>query len=65
MISIDTAETDEFIDITNVLGHSDKFGEFYETLINENNLEMPHDVTIAFGCTYSFRTKSRNTFRLC
>ena len=44
---------------------TDEFGEFYETLINENNLEMPHDVTIAFECTYSFRTKSRNTFRLC
>lgn len=48
MISIDTAETDEFIDTTNVVDQSVKFGEFAETLMNESNVEMPDDVTIAF-----------------
>lgn len=48
MISVDTEETDEFIDITNVLDQSAKFGEFAETLMNESNVEMPDDVTIAF-----------------
>ena len=40
MISIDTAETDEFIDTTNVVDQSVKFGEFAETLMNESNVEM-------------------------
>ena len=48
MISIDTAETDEFIDTTNVVDQSVKFGKFAETLMNESNVEMPDDVTIAF-----------------
>ena len=48
MISIDAAETDEFIDATNVVDQSVKFGEFAETLMNESNVEMPDDVTIAF-----------------
>ena len=48
MISIETAETDEFIHITNVLDHSDGFNEFADTLMNESNAKMPHDVTIGF-----------------
>ena len=49
MISIDTAETDKFIDITSAVptDFCDKFGEFAETLMNENNMEMPHDVSSA------------------
>ena len=50
MISIDTAETDEFIDITSAVpsDFSDEFGEFAGTLMNENNMEMPHDASSAF-----------------
>ena len=48
MISIDTAETDEFMDVTNVVNQSVKFGEFAEALMNKSNVEMPDDVTIAF-----------------
>ena len=50
MISIDTAETDEFIDITSAVpsDFSDELGEFAGTLMNENNMEMPHDASSAF-----------------
>ena len=50
MISIGTAETDEFIDITGAVpsDFSDGFGEFVETLMNENNMEMPHDASSTF-----------------
>ena len=47
MVSIDTAVTDEFIDTTNA-DLSDEFGEFVETLMNENNMEMSHDASSAF-----------------
>ena len=42
MISADTADTDEFIDITSAVrsNFSDQFGDFAETLINESNVEM-------------------------
>ena len=45
MISIDTAEINEFIDITRAVTSniSDEFGEFARTLMNENNMEMPDD----------------------
>ena len=50
MISIHTAGTDEFFDITSAVlsDFSDEFGEFAETLMNENNMEMPHDAPNAF-----------------
>ena len=50
MISIDTAETDEFIDITSAVpsDFSDEFGEFAGTLMNENNMEIPHDASSTF-----------------
>ena len=50
MISINTAETDEFIDITSAVtsDFSDESREFAETLMNENNMEMPHDASSAF-----------------
>lgn len=40
MISIDTPETDEFVDITSTVpsAFSDEYGEFEETLINKNNM---------------------------
>ena len=40
MISIDTAETDKFIDITSAASFdfSYEFGKFEETLLNENNV---------------------------
>ena len=47
MVSIDTAVTDEFIDTTNA-DFSDEFGEFVETPMNENNMEMSHDAANAF-----------------
>ena len=49
MISINTAETDEFIDITNAVlfTFSDDFVELGETLMNENDMEMPHDASSA------------------
>ena len=55
MISIDTAETDEFIDITSAVpsDFSDELGEFAGTLMNENNMEMPHDASSAFDL-YSY-----------
>ena len=50
MISINTAETDKFIDITSAVtsDFSDESREFAETLMNENNMEMPHDASSAF-----------------
>ena len=47
LISIDTAETDKFIDITSAATSDfpDEFGEFEETLVNEDN--MPHDAPSA------------------
>ena len=41
MTFIDTAENDEFIDITSAIpsNFSDEFDGFAETLINENNME--------------------------
>ena len=50
MISIDTPETDEFVDITSTVpsDFSDEYGEFEETLMNKNNMEMPHNALIAF-----------------
>ena len=50
MISINTAETDEFIDITSAVtsDFSDESREFAETLMNGNNMEMPHDASSAF-----------------
>ena len=48
MISIDTAETNEFTDIT-IAVLSDLSDEFGETVMNENNMEMPHDASSAFG----------------
>ena len=50
-IIIDTAETDEFIDITSAAtsNFSDEFAEFPETPpMNENNVEMPYDASSAF-----------------
>ena len=49
MVSINTAETDEFIDITNAVlfKFSDDFVELGETLMNENDMEMPHDASSA------------------
>ena len=49
MISINTAETDEFIDITNAVlfKFSDDFVELGETLMNENDMEIPHDASSA------------------
>ena len=51
MISIDTAEVDEFIDITTAVpsDFSDEFVEFAGTLMNENNMELPHGASSAFG----------------
>ena len=47
MISIDIAETDEFIDITMAASSAlfNEFGEFTdtETLINENEMKMLND----------------------
>ena len=48
MINIDTAETNEFIDIT-IAVLSDLYDEFGEILMNENDMEMPHDASSAFG----------------
>ena len=50
MISIDTAETNEFIDFICTLPYdfSDKFREFPETAMNENNMEMADDAASAF-----------------
>ena len=50
MIIIDTAGTYEFIDITSDVpsDFSDEFGEFARTLMNESNMEMPHDASSAF-----------------
>ena len=50
MISIYTVETDEFIDIPSAVPSdvSDEFGEFAGTLMNENNMEIPHDASSAF-----------------
>ena len=48
MINIDTAETNEFIDI-NIAVLSDLYDEFGEILMNENDMEMPHDASSAFG----------------
>ena len=41
MVSIDTAENDEFIDFTSAVpsNFSDEFDGFAETLMNENNME--------------------------
>ena len=46
MICIDTAQTDEFIDITSAVpsDFSDEFVDFAETLTNENYMEMPYVV---------------------
>ena len=58
MISINTAETDEFIDITNAVlfKFSDDFVELGETLMNENDMEMPHDASSALELyTYLLR----------
>ena len=66
MISIDKAETNEFIDITSTVPSdiSDEFGKFARTLMNENNMEMPHDALMPsvpsmwhqchMTCTYIF-----------
>ena len=45
-----TAETDEFIHINSDVpsNFSHKFGEFTETLMNENKMNMPHDASSAF-----------------
>ena len=50
MISINTVETDEFIDITSAVFSyfSDEFGQFAETLMNENNMGMSHDASSVF-----------------
>ena len=51
MISIDTTKTNEFIDITSAVPSDisdDEFGEFAGTLMNENNMELPHDASSAF-----------------
>ena len=47
MISIDTAETDKFIDITSAVpsDFSEDFGEFAQTLMIENDIEIPHDAS--------------------
>ena len=65
MISIDTAETDEFIDLTSAVpsDFSDEFGEFAQTLIIENDIEMPHQ-EVLLTCTYIFHAKSRKTVTL-
>ena len=46
----DTADTEEFNDITSPVPPDffDEFGEFIETLMNENNMEMPHAASSAF-----------------
>ena len=45
-----TAETDEFIDINGDVpsNFSHEFGEFAETLMNENKMNIPHDASSAF-----------------
>ena len=50
MISIDTAEVDDFIDITSAVpsDFSDEFVEFVGTLMNENNMELSHGASSAF-----------------
>ena len=48
MINIDTAETNEFIDIT-IAVLSDLYDEFGEILMKENDMEMPQDASSAFG----------------
>ena len=50
MISIDIADTDEFIDITSAVPSDffDEFGEFTETLMNKNNIKTPHVASSAF-----------------
>ena len=50
MISIDTAETDEFIDNTSAVrsDFSEEIDEFARTLMNENNMEIPHDTSSTF-----------------
>ena len=47
MISIDTAETDEFINITSAVpsDFSDEFGKLSQTLMIENNIENAHDAS--------------------
>ena len=46
----DTADTEEFYDITSPVPPDffDEFGEFTETLMNENIMEMPHAASSAF-----------------
>ena len=46
----DTEDTEEFIDITSPVPPDffDEFGEFTETLMNENIMEMPHAASSAF-----------------
>ena len=46
----DTEDTEEFIDITSPVPPDffDEFGEFTETLMNENNMEMSHAASSAF-----------------
>ena len=48
MISIDTAETDEFIDNTSAVrsDFSEEIDEFART--HENNMEIPHDASSTF-----------------
>ena len=51
MISIDAAETEEFIDFFSAVpfDFSDEFDEFAGALMNEkNNMEMPYDPSSAF-----------------
>ena len=47
MISIDTAETDEFINITSAVpcDFSDEFSEFSQTPMIENNIGNAHDAS--------------------
>ena len=56
MISINIAEIDEFTDIIGAVpsGFTDEFGEFLETLMNENNMEIPDDDQVFLTCTYIF-----------
>ena len=66
MISICTAETVNFIDITSAVpfDFSDEFVEIAGTLMNENNMEMPHDASSTFELYLYLLVKSRNMVRL-
>ena len=58
MISIDAAETDEFIDIFSAVpfDFSDEFGEFAGTLMNEIIIWKCHMIhQVLLTCTYDFR----------